>query len=411
MRIRYSLATVMMLAVLCGSVQAQAIAHSRDRAANLTDATYDPGFAVDPLLFAGTFSTATPFSFSVQGPAGNFMVSGYSIDMIALSGDDWATGQHQYSVRDLVINSQLMPGVELNIGYNLDVAGPFGGYGSQLSAAYTAYNELLSPAAAVNWPSLAISGNYLGSTVALSDSVRLRFGEFVFEPQQLEVPAFSYVALLREPQSFLDLGLARSSLAGIDWNFASWGGLGVVATETSEQRGLFGGEFNPVMMSTTKSANISTVGISARVGFGDGWVTTFSYNEGITQLSLKPNAMANSSNVLHSRAYGFAIAKHGLFGDDDSLGLAVTRPLQMYAGGTNIASADGANANPGDLKMGREYVPLSSAAPETDLELGYVTTFMDGALALQANAGYQMNVAGVGGTNALSVISRAKINF
>ena len=40
-----------------------------------------------------------------------------------------------------------------------------------------------------------------------------------------------------------------------------------------------------------------------------------------------------------------------------------------------------------------------------------MTTFMDGALALQANAGYQMNVAGLGGTNAVSVISRAKINF
>ncbi len=54
---------------------------------------------------------------------------------------------------------------------------------------------------------------------------------------------------------------------------------------------------------------------------------------------------------------------------------------------------------------------LASATPETDVELGYITTFFDGALALQANAGYQMNFAGQSGTNALTVLSRAKINF
>jgi hypothetical protein len=43
--------------------------------------------------------------------------------------------------------------------------------------------------------------------------------------------------------------------------------------------------------------------------------------------------------------------------------------------------------------------------------LGYVTSFFNGALALQANAGYQMNLAGQSGTNSFSVISRAKINF
>ena len=74
-------------------------------------------------------------------------------------------------------------------------------------------------------------------------------------------------------------------------------------------------------------------------------------------------------------------------------------------------AADGIDPNTGDFTIGHQYVSMASATPETDLELGYVTTFMDGALALQANAGYQMNVAGLGGSNAVSVISRAKINF
>jgi hypothetical protein len=64
-----------------------------------------------------------------------------------------------------------------------------------------------------------------------------------------------------------------------------------------------------------------------------------------------------------------------------------------------------------DMIFGRGHDSLVGQTPETDLELGYVTSFFNGALALQANAGYQMNLAGQSGTNSLSVISRAKINF
>lgn len=63
------------------------------------------------------------------------------------------------------------------------------------------------------------------------------------------------------------------------------------------------------------------------------------------------------------------------------------------------------------MSFGRERDPLLGQIPDTDLELGYVTSFFNGALALQANAGYQMNLAGQSGTNSFSVISRAKINF
>ena len=54
---------------------------------------------------------------------------------------------------------------------------------------------------------------------------------------------------------------------------------------------------------------------------------------------------------------------------------------------------------------------LPAQTPETDLQLGYVTSFLDGALALQANAAYQMNYQGQTGANSLSVLSRAKIKF
>ena len=77
------------------------------------------------------------------------------------------------------------------------------------------------------------------------------------------------------------------------------------------------------------------------------------------------------------------------------------------APGTALFSLD----SNGNLVLGHERVSLASSTPETDFELGYVTTFMNGALALQANAGYQTNVAGQSGLNGVTVLSRAKINF
>jgi hypothetical protein len=54
---------------------------------------------------------------------------------------------------------------------------------------------------------------------------------------------------------------------------------------------------------------------------------------------------------------------------------------------------------------------LAGTTPETDIEVGYVTTFLDGSLALQTNAAFQMNYAGQSGTNAVSLLSRARIKF
>jgi subtilisin family serine protease len=398
-------ATILQTAVVVDS-------YGRNFTTNLTQATYNPGFDVSAAMLMGQFMSVTPFAVTTNGPNGRFVASGYEVDTTIPAG---LSGQyvdtHQHAVEDLIVDQQLMPGVDLNLGYNLDMSGHFSEYDSQSSMAY---NGLFLSAAAVNSPyaSLTNGGSYLGSTVQLADDVHMRFGESILDPQRPEyqTPTFAYLSQLEGPQPLYDMRQAQSSLFGVDWDFASWGGLGMVATQTSEQNGLLGG-FNSGALSVAKSANTSAVGMSARVGFGDGWVTTFSYNEGITNLSLKSDSLISSADTLHSRAYGFAVAKHGLFDDDDSLGLAVTRPLQVYAGGVNITAADGVDSTTGDLKIGHEYVPLASATPETDLEVGYVTTFMDGALALQANAGYQMNVSGLGGTNAVSVISRAKINF
>jgi hypothetical protein len=51
------------------------------------------------------------------------------------------------------------------------------------------------------------------------------------------------------------------------------------------------------------------------------------------------------------------------------------------------------------------------AAPESDFQLGYVTNFLGGAVALQTNASYQQNFQGQQGATSVSLLSRAKIKF
>ena len=153
-----------------------------------------------------------------------------------------------------------------------------------------------------------------------------------------------------------------------------------------------------------ETARTSALGLTAHVGFGGGWVTTASYNELSTQLDLKPGAIGAETG-LHAQAYGIAVAKHGLFGND-ALGVALSRPAPAY----DTGSFTSGNSN--DLQFfGRDKL-FAGAAPETDIELGYVTSFLDGgSIALQTNASYQMNFGGQNGNNAMTVLSRAKIKF
>jgi hypothetical protein len=350
---------------------------------------------------------------SGQGPLGRFVASGYAVDTVTprlLSGEFLTSDRHRYDVRDLQFSTALSDSFAINAGYHLDLQGRFNGYDLQGSSAY---DGLFLSGSALNSPyeSFTDGGSFVGATIALASDLRMNFGQSQLgtERPEFEVPVFSYLAQVQGPQARLDQRTATTSMAGLDWDFASWGGLGLTASNTLERHGMLGG-VNSGALAVANTANTSALGVSARVGFGSGWVTTVSYSEGITQLDLRANSIATNADTLRSRAYGVAIAKHGLFADNDSLGLAVSRPIQVYSGGLGLRLGTGLDDS-GNLLTGTEHVSLVSKTPETDFEMGYVTTFFDGALALQANAAWQQNLAGQSGVNSLAVLSRAKINF
>jgi hypothetical protein len=143
----------------------------------------------------------------------------------------------------------------------------------------------------------------------------------------------------------------------------------------------------------------SALDMAAHLKFGNGWVTTASY--GLSQLDQRSAAPA-----LDTHSYALAIAKHGLFGDD-TLGFSFSRPSPgVIDNGFNAVTAVG--------ELPQTFIAndrFSNPGQETDLQLGYVTSFFDGALALQANAAYQMNYQGQNGATSVSLLSRAKIKF
>lgn len=360
-------------------------------------------------LLGDQFTTVQPFATKVQTAFGAFTSSGYVVNTTTprlLSGLLADGDLNRFQLRDFALSAHLTDSIDLNIGYNVDLAGRFNAFDARGSAAY---DGLFYSASGVNSPysSLADGGSFVGATVALADDLHFNFGEVNLGAQHndLDTPVYSMADQLQD-RPLDSRREADEKLAGVTWNFTKWGGLGIVASQTKEHNGVLGNVSNEAL-GLAKDAKTNALALSARVGFGDGWVTTVSYGEGITQLNLRPTGAIPNTDQLHTRSYGVAVAKHGLFDDKDSLGLAVTRPLQIYEGNIDLS-----NTGPSDNSLlGSARLPLSSGKPETDVELGYVTTFLDGALALQANAGYQMNVQGQTGTNSVTVLSRAKINF
>jgi len=304
------------------------------------------------------------------------------------------------TVSNLATSIALIDGINLEVGYKADLAGRDAAFDS---SGLTVLNGLFVSSPTASYASLASGGDFVGATVALADDLHVTASGARLSPgfTTYTEGAAAELARIGGAANQFSLRAATSLLGGVTWDIAKWAGLGVNASQTSEHNGMLGSSAAGV------NANTSAVGVSARVALGGGWVTTAAYSEGVTQLDLKPGINASlSSDALRTRSYGLAIAKNGLFGDD-ALGLAVSRPAFGTQGSEFITLPSGQ----GQPQFFTRSNMLAGTTPETDIEVGYVTTFMDGSVALQTNASYQMNYAGQTGATSLSLLSRARIKF
>jgi hypothetical protein len=278
------------------------------------------------------------------------------------------------------------------------------GRGLDIGARFTSYDRKVSPfLTPVNAPylSLANGGRYAGMTFVPAPNLRMRLGTSI-NSERLDRFRFDPIAPTGPLAMTYDASQTRSILGGVSWDVTSAIGVDFTAI-SSDRSGVPLGFANASQLASRAQTNAFSV--SAYADIGKGWVTTASFSEAMTQLNQR-----GSQPMLREQSYSLAIAKHGLFDSTDTLGFAFTRPAPSMAG--SFSSLIGSGELPPliisqtpALNMGR------GQAAETDFSVGYVTNFLDGAVALQTNAAYQTNAHGQRGATAVSLLSRAKIKF
>lgn len=314
------------------------------------------------------------------------------------------------SMSNLAISASPIADVSFDMGYKLRLAGRINEYDANSSQAYSG---LFLSASAVNSPyaGLTDGGNYVGSTVRLVDGLDVRTGFSWMSPDHQQAsPAFDPLAqydMHNQSGTFAQRD-ANAAFMSVSWNFADWAGLGVVASQTDEHNGVLGGVGSGAL-NVARSANTSAVDASMRFDLGKNWLATVSYGEGLTHLNVQPDGLLNSASALRSRSYGIAVATRNVFGDD-SLGVALTRPMHVYSGSGTLTAATAVD-EAGNLTFGHGQVAFAEGTPETDIEVGYTKAFLNGQLSLQTDAAYQMDVGGQTGRNAATFVTRLRLGL
>ncbi len=323
-------------------------------------------------------------------------ISAYEVSATGMAGGDVQTsvataltGNPQGLTPPSFASSALLsPNLALDTGQGLDLAGRFTGHDQPFLSAVTA-----------PYLSLANGGRYTGVTFMPNANLRLRAGVAI-SSDRLDRFKFDAGAPTGPLALTYDASQSRSLLGGLSFDPSRAMGLDVSAI-VSDRSGVPLGFGNAAGIAPKASTQALTA--SAHLDIGHGWVTTASFSEGMTQLDQRLTPAAN----LHEQSFAFAITKHGLFGDD-ALGLSFSRPAPSLAG--SLAGLSASSDLPLIVAQGTPLRP-GARAPENDFQLGYVTNFLDGAVALQTNAAYQTNFQGQPGATSVSLLSRAKIKF
>jgi hypothetical protein len=332
-------------------------------------------------------STASATDFSIQ-PAVNAALnnSGARLETAAYGA--------ALNLSSFASSTALTTNLALDGGAGLDVASRFTNYGA------TNASPFLS-AVTAPYLGLANGGRYTGVTFVPASNLRVRLGASL-NSERLDRFSFDALAPLGNAALAYDAAQTRSLLGGLSWDVTGAVGLDITGI-SSDRSGVPLGLADAAGIAPRATTN--ALGVSAHMDIGQGWVTTASFSAGMTQLNQRASFAATQQR---GQSYSIAVAKHGLFGGDDTLGLSLSRPAPGMSSG--FSSLTGSGDLP-PLVISQASAALGPRAQETDIQFGYVTNFLDGAVALQTNAAYQTNFQGQPGATSVSLLSRAKIKF
>jgi hypothetical protein len=349
-----------------------------------------------PSRTADSYLNGSAFATRLDTPSGPLSFSGTIDPRFGVPATSGPPLPDRFNFSDVAAEVPLSSSLSLDLAYRSNTVGPFNGFDA------SGYDGLfLSPSA--NGANHAPFGNanYVGATFKLSNNIALHAGEVSSVQDRNAANENTFSTLSRPVDALIDFGTrtANTLMAGVTFKASDWGGLDLTASHTQEKN----------LIGATPFSALSTdaVAVSANVKFGDGWVTTATYGQSLTKLDIKPSALAfSSAGELRQTGYALSVAKHGVFGDD-ALGLSVSRPMDPEAVSGGFVTVASPTNQP--VFIGPDHL-LADQRPETDIDLGYTTSFND-SFALQTNAAFEMNFQGKNGSNAVQLLSRAKIKF
>jgi len=375
-------------------------AFGRDYRTDLTAAVGNAALSLEGLVSQGTGLWR-----SVDFTSDGFSVAGFVSD----DSTNAVLGAARHTaLSDVVMRARLSDGATLIFGHN---AAPQGQLNALDLAASDAYEGLFLSASALNSPFVALTedADFLGARVAVSDTLAFTFGHaraegnatLGLEDEVLTVEE-SIGYLTQDPSH---LRSAENTAAAVTWRFAPWGVAGINVARTDEANSLLGsGEAGALAL--TSDAATTSVGFGVRLNLSEDWIATASWSRGSTEATPYANGLAQRFSGIESQAFGVALAKRGVFGDEDSLGLAVSRPLHITSG-TAVVTASTGVTDTREIVYTTEVLNLASPTPETDFELGYSARVGE-ALTLQTSAMYQQNAGGVQGEDAVAAFVALK---
>jgi hypothetical protein len=312
------------------------------------------GFAAVSAAAAGPVRAAH-LSPSLQSFSTAKAISAYELSASGVAGGDVQTsvatvltGSPLGLTAPSFASSMLLgPNLALDSGRGLDLANRFTGRNEPLSAVTAPYLALANGA------------RYSGLTFASSDKLRVRAGVAVAS-DRLDRFRFDAGAPTGPLALTYDASQSQSLLGGIAFDPSR--SLGFDLSAIANQRsGVPLGFGNAAGIAPRSSSQALTV--AGHMNIGQGWVTTASFSEGMTQLDQRIGPATN----LHEQSFSFAITKHGLFGDD-AVALSFSRPAPSLAG--SLAGLSAATDLPLIVAQGAPTIRPGVRATENDFQLG-----------------------------------------
>lgn len=314
-------------------------------------------------------------------------------------------------LRDVVVTARFGEDTTVSVGHNAT----FGAHFDQLGlAASEAYDGLFLSASALNSPYLGLTSDadYFASRFNFGEGLTFSFGHAQEGAdgdgayRDGVVSAQELLGLMQNDGTHLRS--ASNTAAAMSWQLAPWAMVGVNVGQTSEQNSVLGSS-EAGALALIGDAQTTSYGIGARVNLGSDWVASASWSQGATDASPANRSLFQSVSDIESEAYGVAISKLGIFGERDSLGFSVSRPLHITSGSALMVLSTGVTETR-EIIYSSERVALASATPETDFEIGY-TAQLDDGLTLQASTLYQQNAGGEADRDGVAAFATLKANW